>query len=103
MACHCTLGLLLLISADFLSPLPGAFSWDSSDLFVDAVVRVAAQREAALLAFVVPARQSIETDVSLRSGVSVAVVHGRFIRGTLRPRIKRSQAAPAPQSPSEDH
>jgi hypothetical protein len=99
-----TLGLLLLVTADFLSLAPGAFSWESSNLFVDAVVEVARQRDAAERpAFAAPGPQAIEPDVSLLSGTSGPVVRERFMRGTLRPHIKRAQTALAPPSPSEDH
>jgi len=101
---RCTVGLLLLVTADLLSPAPGAFSWESPTLFVDAVVRVTAQREAvAVPAFVAPARPSIEADASSQSGTSVPVTRGKSVRGTLRPHIKRDQSALVPQSPSEDH
>ena len=104
MARHCTFGLLLLVAADLLSPAPGAFSWESSNLFVDAVVRVQAQRDAAAApALLAPVRRLIQAEVSPLSSMNVPVVRERVIRGTLRSHIKRAQAALAPQSPSEDH
>ena len=101
---HWTFGLLLLITADFSNPAPGAFSWESSNLFVDAVVQVTAQRDAAAMpVFMPPARQSIEADDSPRSRTSLPVARESFARGTLRSHIKRAQSALLAPSPSEDH
>jgi len=101
---HWTLGLLLLITADFLNPAPGAFSWESSNLFVDAVVRVTAQRDAAAVpVFMPPARQSIEADDSPRSRTSVPAARESFVRGALRSHIRRVRSALVSPSPSEDN
>src|SRR5262245_8741296 len=100
---HWTLGVLLLISADLLTPAPDAFSWESSNLFVDAAVRVARQEVAAGSVFSAWTRGRVEVAAADRSSASVSAACEALTRGILRPRIKRDPPTQFPPPLSEDH
>jgi hypothetical protein len=77
---RCTLSLLLLLVADLVTSAPGVFSWESSNLFVDAILRAVAQRETTKVPTVAhTAREPIEAKASLHSRTRVPVVRERLV------------------------
>src|SRR5262245_3826527 len=101
---RCTRSFLLLLVADLVTPAPGVFCWESSNLFVDAILRAVAPREMTR----VPtgahtARAPIEANALLHLRTRVQIVRERLHWMFVRSDVGSERLASASPSPSEDH
>ena len=100
-----TLCLLVLLGADFASPsLPGVFSFEHANLFMDGVVKQLEQASAGQLALASPAPArptSIGTDDSPRLAALIPFAALDAVRGMRRIHIKHHSPT-APVSPEDD-